>query len=101
MPKIVKVKRSTVAGSTPSVSYGELAYNAADNKLFAGNAANVAVLVNAGGGGGGSGVTEIAEFSTAAAFPATGTAGVLYIATDHSRIFRWDSSSGVYIELGS
>lgn len=53
MPKISKVKRSNTFGAIPSVSYGELAYNAADNKFYAGNAANVAVLVNAGGGGGG------------------------------------------------
>ena len=53
MPKISKVKRSNTFGAIPSVSYGELAYNAADNKFYAGNAANVAVLVNAAGGGGG------------------------------------------------
>lgn len=52
MPKIVKVKRANTAGSTPSVSYGELAYNAADNKLYAGNAANQPVLVNTAGTGG-------------------------------------------------
>jgi hypothetical protein len=100
MPKIVKVKRSNVAGSTPSVSYGELAYNAADNRLFAGNAANVAVLLNAGSGGGGGGSANIVEAATAAGFPATGASNTIYIATDASRVFRWDSS-GVYVELGN
>lgn len=52
MPKIVKVKRANTAGATPAVSYGELAYNAADNKLYAGNAANQAVLVNTASTGG-------------------------------------------------
>jgi hypothetical protein len=99
MPKIVKVKRSNVAGSTPSVSYGELAYNAADNRLFAGNAANVAVLLNAGSGGGG-GSANIVEASTAAGFPAVGSVGTLYHATDVRRIFFWDAS-GVYVEAGT
>ena len=53
MPKISKVKRINTFGAVPSLSYGELAYNAADNKFYAGNAANVAVLVNAAGSGGG------------------------------------------------
>lgn len=67
MPKIVKVKRTNTAGSTPSVSYGELAYNAADNKLFAGNAANQPVLVNTpstgGGGGTFSGTVDGGEYA--------------------------------------
>jgi len=99
MPKIVKIKRSNVAGSTPSLSYGEVAYNAADNKLFAGNAANQAVVVGAGGNSGGGGSANIVEAATAAGFPATGSAGTLYHAIDTSRIYFWDSS-GVYVEVG-
>lgn len=57
MPKIVKVKRTNVAGSTPQVSYGELAWNAADKKLYVGDAANQPQVVGtqqtSGGGGGG------------------------------------------------
>jgi hypothetical protein len=52
----------------------------------------------AGGGGGGS--ANIVESATAAGFPATGASSTLYIATDASRVFRFDSS-GVYIELGN
>jgi hypothetical protein len=100
MPKIVKVKRSNVAGSTPSVSYGELAWNSADAKLYAGNAANVAVLVNTPSVGGGGGSANIVEAATSAGFPATGSLGTLYIATDVSRVYRWDSS-GVYVEAGT
>ena len=101
MPKIVKIKRSNVAGSTPTLSYGELGYNAADNKLFAGNAANSPVVVGAGGSsGGGGGSANIVEATTAAGFPATGSAGTLYRATDVSRIYFWDSS-GVYVEAGT
>jgi hypothetical protein len=67
MPKIVKVKRTNTPGATPQVSYGELAYNAADNKLFAGNAANQPVVVNqsgsGGGGGGFSGTVDGGEYA--------------------------------------
>lgn len=97
MPKIVKVKRSNVAGATPVVSYGELAWNAADGKLFAGNAANQPIVVGASGGGSGSG--GVYEFATAASFPSVGQSGVLYVATDYSRVYRYDAS-GVYVELG-
>ena len=56
------------------------------------------VLAATGGGGGGS--ANIVEAATAAGFPATGASSTLYIATDASRVFRWDSS-GVYVELGN
>jgi hypothetical protein len=96
MPKILKIKRSNVAGSTPSVSYGELAYNAADNRLFAGNAANVATVVGSGGGGGGASIVQAA---TKAEFPA-GVVGTIYIATDSSRVYRFDAS-GFFVEIGN
>ena len=51
-------------------------------------------------GSGGSGATEIVEAATTAGFPATGSAGVLYVSRDYSRVYRWDSS-GVYVELGN
>ena len=58
------------------------------------------VLAATGGGGGGS--ANIVEAATAAGFPATASAAsnTLYIATDASRVFRFDSS-GVYVELGN
>jgi hypothetical protein len=95
MPKIVKIKRSNVAGATPSVSYGELAYNAADNRLFAGNAANVATVVGSGGGGSG----NIVQAATTAEFPA-GVVGTIYIAIDAGRVFRFDAS-GFFVEIGN
>ncbi len=99
MPKIVKIKRSNVAGSTPALSYGELGYNAADNRLFAGDAANRPVVVGAGGSGGG-GSANIVEAATAAGFPAVGASQTIYIATDVGRVFRFDVS-GVYVEIGN
>jgi hypothetical protein len=99
MPKIVKIKRSNVAGSTPTLSYGELGYNAASNILFAGNAANQAVAVGAGGSGGG-GSASIVEAATTAGFPAVGASNTIYLALDAGRMFRFDAS-GVYVEVGN
>jgi hypothetical protein len=96
MPKIVKIKRSNVAGSTPTLSYGELGWNAADSRLFAGNAANQPVVVGAGGSGGSSNIVEAA---TTAEFPA-GVVGTIYIATDVGRIYRFDAS-GFFVEIGN
>lgn len=89
MPKIVKVKRSNVAGSTPTLSYGELGYNAADNRLFAGSAANQAVVVGAGGSGGSS---NIVEASTFASLPSSGAASTIYVVADTNKLYRWDGS---------
>jgi hypothetical protein len=50
--------------------------------------------------GGGGGNANIFEAATAAGFPATGSVGTLFIATDVSRVFRWDAASAVYVELG-
>lgn len=95
MPKIVKIKRSNVAGSTPSVSYGELAYNSADNRLFVGSAANIATIVGSGSGGS----ANIVQAATTAEFPA-GVVGTIYIATDSSRVYRFDAS-GFFVEIGN
>jgi hypothetical protein len=78
------------------VSYGELAYNAADNRLFAGNAANVATVVGSGGGGGSGNIVQAA---TTAEFPA-GVVGTIYIAIDAGRVFRFDAS-GFFVEIGN
>ena len=54
---------------------------------------------SSGGGGGGS--ANIVEATTAAGFPATGSAGTLYHATDVRRIYFWDATGGVYVEAGT
>jgi hypothetical protein len=51
--------------------------------------------------GGGGGSANIFEAATAAGFPATGSAGTLYHATDVRRIFFWDATGGVYVEAGT
>jgi hypothetical protein len=45
------------------------------------------------------GASGIVEAATAAGFPATGGSQTIYIATDVSRVYRFDAS-GVYVELG-
>ena len=47
-------------------------------------------------GAGGSG---LASYATPASFPLPGSAGVLYLASDESRLYRWESS--VYVEIAT
>lgn len=42
-------------------------------------------------------VDDVLEYANVAAFPATGTSGLIYVAVDTNRIYRWSGS--VYIEL--
>lgn len=48
---------------------------------------------------GGLGATEIYEYTDTSSFPQTGSTGIIYIATDASRLYRWNGSS--YNEVGS
>jgi hypothetical protein len=77
------------------LSSNEVAFNFADSKLFVRNptTGNI-VSVSLGGGGSSSVVTA----STVAGFPATGTAGILYVALDTSKVFQWQ---GAYLEVGA
>jgi hypothetical protein len=98
MPNIVKPSRSWVANYVPTaLEADELAINWQDGKAFTRNPSGNIVSVTLGGGGGNANIFEAA---TAAGFPATGSVGTLYIATDVSRVFRWDAASAVYVELG-
>lgn len=102
MPNKVKPRRSYTSGVTPAASEletHEMAVSWADGKLFTKDASGNVVSLTLGGSGG-SGATEIVEAATTAGFPATGSAGVLYVSRDASRVFRFDAS-GVYIELGN
>ncbi len=101
MPNKVQPRRSYTSGVTPAASEletHEMAVSWADAKLFTKDASGNLVTLTLGGGG--SSATEIFEAATTAGFPATGSAGVLYVSRDYSRVYRWDSS-GVYIELGN
>lgn len=57
------------------------------------------ILDLAGSSGGGS--ASFVASTVPSGFPASGVSNNLYIATDSSRLYRWDSSNGVYVELGS
>ena len=42
-------------------------------------------------------VDDVLEFANLAAFPATGTAGVIYVALDTNKVYRWSGSA--YVEI--
>ena len=104
MPNRIKPKRSYTASSVPlttDLETHELAIRWTDSPaMFTKDAAGNIVSVTLGGGGGGGGSANIVEATTAAGFPATGSVGTLYHATNVRRIFFWDAS-GVYVEAGT
>ena len=96
MPSKVKLKRSYTTGAVPTSSdldTNECCINWADGKLFVKNNTGNIVSIRLGG-------SAVVEATTAAGFPATGSAGTLYHATSSSRIYFWDSS-GFYVEAGT
>lgn len=101
----IKPRRSYTANSVPlttDLETHEMAvrWTSSDPAIFTKDAAGqiVTVPLGGGGGGGGSGSTSLVYAATPSAFPATGSADNLYIATDTQRVFRWASS--VYVEVG-
>ena len=96
----IKPLRSYTSGAVPTTSdleANELAINWADGKAYTKTVAGNIVGVTLGGGGGSA---NIVEATTTAGFPATGSVGTLYHATDVRRIYFWDAS-GVYVEAGT
>jgi hypothetical protein len=99
MPDLIQLNRSSVASAVPTtLADGELALNFRDGKLFYRN--HSGTIVEFAGGGSSSGSANIVEAATTAGFPAVGSAGTLYHATDARRIYFWDAS-GVYVEAGT
>jgi hypothetical protein len=99
MANRVKVKRTYTSGVTPTTAElgpHEFAVNWADGVVYVKAADGSVQSVTLGGSGGG-GATELYEYPTAADFPATGSSGRIYIATDVNRIYRW---ANVYVEIG-
>jgi hypothetical protein len=95
MSNQIKLKRNYSPGITPGAAELELhecAVNWADGKLFVKREDGTVQAITLGG--------SIVEATTAAGFPATGSASVLYVSRDQSRVYRFDSS-GVYIEIGN
>ncbi len=96
MANTVRILRSATPGATPSALVsGQIAVNEADGKLFYRTAAGAVAELSTGGGGG---TTEVLEYASPAAFPSTGVAARIYVATDTGRLYRWDTS--VYVEVG-
>lgn len=95
MANTVRILRSSTAGAVPSsLVAGQIAINESSGTLFYRSSVTGLVTTIAGGSSG----SSVAEYSTPAAFPATGAAAVLYI-TDAGRLYRWASS--VYVEVGT
>ena len=46
-------------------------------------------------------VDDVLEYANLAAFPATGTAGVIYVALDTNKTYRWSGSAYIYITSGA
>jgi hypothetical protein len=94
----VRILRSTTPGAVPaSLVSGQLAINEADAKLFYRNGSGVVTEFTGGGGS----AAAIVEYATPASFPATGATGKLYLSTDDSRAYRWDSTNSVYVEVAA
>jgi hypothetical protein len=90
----VRILRSTTAGNTPSsLVSGQIAINEGDGKLFYRNAAGAVTQLPTGGG------ASLLSYATTAQFPATGASGNLYLSSDTSKIYRWEST--VYVEIGA
>lgn len=88
MANVVRNPYSNTAGNTPaSLGNGQIAVNQADGRLFYRSAAGAVTTFS-----------SIASFATTASFPAVGSAAVLYLASDTSRLHQF--VGGVYVEVG-
>lgn len=65
---------------------------AGDNDTSIATTAFVTSAVTAAGG---SGENDVIEYANLAAFPATGTAGLIYVAQDTNKIYRWDAPAAI------
>ena len=85
----VRILRSTTAGNTPSsLVSGQIAINEADARLYYRTI-----------GGAVATLPSIVSYATTSSFPATGVAGLLFLASDTSKLYRWEST--VYVEVGA
>jgi hypothetical protein len=92
MSNTIQLLRSTTAGNKPSALVsGQIGINERDGIIYYRAAATGAVTALPTG-------SSIASYATTASFPATGSATVLYVATDSSRAYQWNGS--VYVEVG-
>jgi len=89
MSNTVQLLRSTVAGNKPaSLASGVIAINEADGRLWYRNGSGTVTPL-----------PSVVSYATTASFPATGLAGLLFLASDTSKLYRWEST--VYVEVAS
>lgn len=89
----ILIRSGTTVPSAADFSTNEPAFDRSSGKLYVKNAAGTMVEIGAGG------ATSVVEGATTAAFPATGAAATLYLATDSRRLYSWTGS--VYAEVGA
>jgi hypothetical protein len=87
----------TVSGGSGSYTLPEASASVLGG-IKVGSGLSIASGVLSATGGGGS--ANIVEAATASGFPATGSVGTIYHATDVRRIFFWDAT-GFYVEAGT
>ena len=89
MANIIRNPYSNTAGNTPSsLENGQIGVNQSDGRIFFRNSAGAVTTFS-----------SIASFATTASFPAAGASGTLYLSSDNSKIFRWEST--LYVEVGA
>lgn len=93
----ILIRSGTTAPTATDFNVGEPAWDKTGKKFYIKAGDNTMVEIGAGAGG----ATEIYEYATTANFPATGSAAVLYLATDYGRVYRWTGSTGKYAEVGT
>jgi hypothetical protein len=94
MANTIQLLRSTTAGNKPSsLASGQIAINERDGVIYYRDAATGSVKALPTGG------SSLVSYATTASFPATGSSGTLYLASDTSKIYRWEST--VYVEIGT
>lgn len=87
----ILIRTGSAAPSAADFAVSEPAWDSSAGKFYIKNAAGSMVEVGAGS-------SSLATYATTANFPATGSANVLFLAEDTSRLYQWESP--VYVEIG-
>lgn len=83
---------SNTPGNVPtSLGDADIGINQADGRIYYRSSSGAVTLFRG---------AAIVEAATPLSFPATGAAGMLYLATDSSRLYRWVDASTKYVEVG-
>jgi len=92
---VINTQRGTAAALTatnPVIADGQIVYETDTGRIKIGDGVTAWTNLRYGS-------TAVYAYTSTASFPGTGTAAVIYLATDSGRAYRWDSS-GVYVEIG-